>query len=123
VNAQGLHLDADTAADLATDLWRARRRLARTGGDRVLGRHLDGLADRLARAGLEVQDHEGLVVDAGTALDVVAWEARSDVERDVVVETVAPSVYCAGRPIRIGQVVVARPQDRGDSDGGGSPDG
>ncbi|WP_214406584.1 hypothetical protein [Pseudonocardia lacus] len=119
---QGLHLDAETAADVATDLWRARRRLARAGGDRMLTRHLDGLHDRLARAGLEVQEHEGLVVDAGTALDVVAWEIRPDVERDVVVETVAPSVYCAGRQIRIGQVVVARPEDRGDG-GGGAPDG
>jgi hypothetical protein len=118
VSGDDLRLDADTAADLATDLWRARRRAARAGGDRMLARHLDSLHDRLARAGLEVQDHDGLVLDAGTVLDVVAWEIRPDVERDVVVETVAPSVYCAGRPIRIGQVVVARPEDRGDTDGG-----
>jgi hypothetical protein len=109
--ADGLHLDADTVADIAVDLWRARRRLR--DGDPP-ARHLDSLRDRLARAGVEIQEHEGLAVDAGTALDVVAWEVRAGVDRDVVVETVVPSVYCAGRPIRIGQVIAARSGDEGE---------
>ena len=79
------------------------------GAGRPLVRHLDALRERLAAAGLVFQDHDGFVVDAGTVLDVVAWEERSDIERDVVVETVEPSVYCGGRPVQIGQVVVARP--------------
>ena len=100
----GLHFDDHTAARIATDLWRARRK-----ADGAAVRHLDALRDRLAAAGLVFQDHDGLVVHAGTVLDVVAWEERPGLEHDVVVETVEPSVYCAGRPVQVGQVVVARP--------------
>jgi hypothetical protein len=103
----GLHLDDPTAARIATDLWRALRKA--DGAGRSLVRHLDALRDRLAAVGLVFQDHDGLVVDAGTVLDVLAWEERPGIECDVVVETVEPSVYCGGRPIQIGQVVVARP--------------
>jgi hypothetical protein len=106
----GVHLDDATAAGIATDLWRARRR---AGAHPALARALDSLGERLTRAGVEVQDHDGLRVDAGTALDVVAWEPRPDVEPDVVVETVVPSVYVAGRLVQIGQVVLARPAGSG----------
>jgi len=114
-----VHLDDAAAAGIATDLWRARRRVD-DGAQRMLARHLDGLAERLLAAGIVAQDHDGLLVDAGMALDVVAWETRPGVARDVVVETVAPSVYIAGRPVQIGQVVVARPAAGGDEH---APDG
>lgn len=109
----GVRLDDHDIAGIATDLWRARRKAARAGDDmaRQVVRHLDSLQDRLAQAGVEFQDHDGLRVDPGMDLDVVAWEERSEIDQDVVVETVAPSVYCGKRLIQIGQVVVARPMN------------
>ncbi|AHH99613.1 hypothetical protein BC739_000028 [Kutzneria viridogrisea] len=107
-------------ADLATNLWRTVRKIAPEGQEdlpraqRQAARHLRAMSEVLAESGVSVQDHDGLAYDPGLTLDVLAYEERPGVTREVVVETIRPSVYRSGRTIQIGQVIVAQPERGGE---------
>jgi len=113
-------LDDDTVADVATNMWRMMRRFADASngaenGDlpraqRMTVRNLRSMSDRLAEAGVSVQDHDGITFDTGLMLKVLAYEPRPGIDREIVVETVRPSVYRAGRCIQMGEVIVGFPE-------------
>jgi hypothetical protein len=76
---------------------------------RLLAHEVNGALDAFNRAGLVVQDHEGLGFDPGLALVAVAYEPTPGAVRERVLETLRPSVYLHGRHIQRGEVVVAVP--------------
>jgi hypothetical protein len=101
-------------AEGATNLWRARRRLARLNGEgsrdaKWVARYLDAAQEALDTAGLLIQDHDGIEHHPGLSLEVVAFQEDPALQRDVVLETVRPSIYLAGRRIQMGQVIVGCP--------------
>jgi hypothetical protein len=107
-------------ADIATNLWRAGKKLAAPAAEadseralRAAGRHVRAAMDTFAQAEILVQDHDGTLFDPGLALEVVAYELRPDAQRETVLETVRPCVYRSGRRIQIGQVIVAQPEPSG----------
>ncbi|RZQ60491.1 hypothetical protein [Amycolatopsis suaedae] len=102
------HLPDSALADIATNLWRGRRKLAQNGDGSRARRHLQAVFEQLDEAGVVIKDHDGTLYDPGLTLEVVAYEERS-VPKATVVETVRPSVYRNGRCIQIGQVIVAQP--------------
>jgi len=110
-------LSDSVVADLATSLWRTRRKIETNGSaeppraQRAAGRHLLTAWETLHDAGVEIQDHDGIRFDPGLALDVVAYEQRPGTIAGTVLETVRPSVYRSGRCIQIGQVIVAQSQE------------
>ena len=103
-------------ADIGTGLWRLRQRMVAPGTDRPLEemrrafRHLEFTWDALVQAGVEIQSHTGMPFDSGLALDAIAFQAEPGMEREMVIETVKPSVYYKGKQIQIGQVVVGTPR-------------
>ena len=105
-------LDDRALADLATGLWRARRRMLEPGGDeprpevRKEFRHVRSTWDTLADAGVKVQDHDGTRYDTGLALEVLTFQPTAGLEHEVVLDTIRPSVYVQGRTIQLGQVIV-----------------
>jgi hypothetical protein len=104
-------------ADLATSLWRTKRKLDTGDGQelpqaqRAAARHLLVAWETFEDAGVKIQDHDGIPFDPGLALDVVTYEKRSGVTKEIVLETVRPSVYRSGRCIQLGQVIVAQPEE------------
>lgn len=122
-------------ADLATQLWRLGKKLTEPAAEDPGGsgnggrassrrapkaaRHLRAAQDALAKAGVEIHDHDGMEYDIGLALDVLAYQPTPHATRETVHETVRPSVYRDGRCIQTGQVIVAQPegeQDHGSRD-------
>ncbi|MGW0890732.1 hypothetical protein [Saccharopolyspora sp. NPDC002578] len=102
-------------AEVVTHLWRTTRKVLGEGTEpdrsrRPGVRHLRAAWEALAAAGIEAHDHDRLDFDPGMALDVSAYEPRPGITREVVVETVRPSVYRADRCIQVGQVIVGRPK-------------
>ncbi len=97
-----------------TGLWKARSRLD---GDvrrsRQIARHLAGSEQALADLGLVIQDHTGDPYHRSQSLEVIAMVDDAAVTAETVVETILPTIYLAGRPIRVGQVVVAFPPEDG----------
>jgi hypothetical protein len=76
---------------------------------RVFGRHLGSVSDALASFGVEVQDHTNQPFVTGLALDVIAFEPSTAVQRETVVETVSPSIYWGNHKLQTGKVIVATP--------------
>ena len=114
--------DDDAAlAEAATNLWRARRKLAQGNQEnqgRQAARYLRTCSDALAAAGLTVQDHDGEPFHAGRSVEVLLYSDDPDVTAETVLETVRPAVYHHDRRIQSAQVIVAvptTPTDREDS--------
>jgi hypothetical protein len=110
-------LPDDVVAGLVTELWRARNKVDGPGAEqdppravRWANRYLAAADDRLVRAGIEVEGHDGLRFDVGMDLRVLAYQDDPDVTEETVVETVRPSVRRAGRIIQEGEVIVAVPE-------------
>lgn len=100
-------------AKFVTDLWRTTRKVGDGDADparRRVAKHLRAAWDTLAEAGVKAEDYEGLAWDPGMSLEVLTYELRPGMEREIVVETVRPSVYRAGRRIQRGQVIVGHPE-------------
>lgn len=103
-------------ADVATNLWLTKRKLAPNDTDYTHARHyLLAVWDKFAEAGLEIHDYDGAAFETGMSLEVLAYEPSPDVTADTVLETIRPAVYHAGRCIQLGQVIVAHPE-KGDLD-------
>lgn len=110
-------LPDDVVAGLVTELWRARNKVDGPAAEqdppravRWANRYLAAADDRLIRAGIEVEGHDGLRFDVGMDLRVLAYQDDPDVTEETVVETVRPSVRRAGRLIQEGEVIVAVPE-------------
>jgi hypothetical protein len=103
--------DDDALAEAATNLWRARRKLAQgnDGQGKQAARYLRTCADALAAAGLTVQDHDGEPFQAGRSVDVLLYSDDPDVTVETVAETVRPAVYHHDRQLQTAQVIVAVP--------------
>lgn len=114
--ADATDLPDEVVAEIATDVWRTRRKIG-DGRDpdapraqRQAARHVRAVWDRLAEAGVEIQEHEGVSFDLGMMLDVLAYQDDPKVTGETVLETVRPSVYRGDRCIQVGQVIVAVPE-------------
>jgi hypothetical protein len=106
--------DEKALAAAATSFWRARERLSADGSDpsaqsRQADRHLETGQDRLAEAGLLIQDHTGTRFDPGLSLEVLAFVDDPALSEPTVVQTVKPCVYLNDRRIQMAQVIVGQP--------------
>lgn len=111
-------VDDATLADVATGLWRARRRMLdpETGEPKpeMLRpfRPVQTTWDTLADAGVTIQDHDGERYVEGQTIRVLAFQEVPGLRTDEVVETVLPTVYVGGRIIQLGEVLVGTPGDQ-----------
>lgn len=104
---------------IATGLWRLQQRLIdpATGEPREdmrrAYRHFETVWDTLAEHGLEIQDHTGEGFDSGMALSVLSFEHDSAMTREIIRETVKPTIYLRNSCIQRGEVIVATPEEEG----------
>ena len=111
-------LDARLLADLCTQLWRLRTRMLDKDRPREemrrVYRYVEAAWDALASAGIEILDHTGEMVPEGGvyALKIIAVEPHPELAREMVIETVKPSVYRAKHLVQMGEVIVGRPDGK-----------
>jgi hypothetical protein len=102
-------------ADLATGLWRLRRRLLDPATGEPLDktnrplRDVDALCDRLREEQVEIQDHTGALYDPTLSLRVAAFQPTPGLDQDRVLETLKPTLYWRQQRIQIGEVIVGIP--------------
>lgn len=109
----------ELVADIGTGLWRLRQRLINPETGQPLEetrrayRHLQSVWDAIHDAGYLIQDHTGQPFNARQTLKVITYEQKPDIEREIVSETIKPSVYYQreGKDvlIQMGEVIVATP--------------
>lgn len=100
---------ANSAWDLRRSTTDVRTAEAKPNMSKV-ARHVDRLWESLEQAGLKIQDHINQPFDSGQSLQVLAFQPSPGVEREIVIETVRPTVYLQDYRIQIGQVIVGTPQ-------------
>ena len=106
-------------ADVATNAWKGQMRLRTLPGEdllsdrRRLERNFEAILSSLESFGVLVKDHTGEAYDYGQALKVVASQPQNGLTREVVTETIRPTVYWRENIIQRGEVVIATPQEEG----------
>lgn len=111
---QSLQDDVRFLSTLCTRIWRFERQLVRVAEsdpsdnhDRLL-RRFESIAEALREAHIEISDHDGQSYDSGLNLTVVQWEPREELKREMILETVKPSLRI--RQLLIpGEVIVGQP--------------
>lgn len=102
-------------AELATGVWRLRKRMLEPGTDRPKEpyrreyRHVESVWDLLAGAGVKVVDHTGMPFDPGQRLEVAGQVDTPGLARPRVQETVKPTVYVDDEHVQWGVVLVENP--------------
>lgn len=102
--------------DLANVAWALQRKSCdpvtneRKEEFRPIARHIDQLSEYLEELGVKIQNHTNEPFDSGQSLEVIAFQPTAGISRDVVVETIRPTVYIKGIRIQMGQIVVATPE-------------
>jgi hypothetical protein len=109
--------------DLANVAWALERKSCdpitneRKEEFRSIARHIDQLSECLVEFGVKIQNHTSEPFDSGQSLEVIAFQPTAGISRDVVVETIRPTVYLKGIRIQMGQVVVATPEQTQEANG------
>ncbi|MGI5379677.1 hypothetical protein ACQEV2_36560 [Streptomyces sp. CA-251387] len=105
----------DALLGAAVGIWRALRKLDQGTGPlsaadlRQVRRQVHASRQALADDGLEIQEHDGMPFDSGQSLEALVFQDDPGLDREIVLETVRPSVYFRGERIQMGQVIVGRP--------------
>jgi hypothetical protein len=109
--------------DLANVAWALERKSCdpitneRKEEFRSIARHIDQLSECLVEFGVKIQNHTSEPFDSGQSLEVIAFQPTAGISRDVVVETIRPTVYLKGIRLQMGQVVVATPEQTQEANG------
>ena len=109
--------------DLANVAWALQRKSCdpvtneRKEEFRPIARHIDQLSEYLEEFGVKIQNHTNELFDSGQSLEVIAFQPTAGISRDVVVETIRPTVYIKGIRIQMGQIVVATPEQTQEGSG------
>jgi hypothetical protein len=112
---QSAPLDGQFLAELAVGLWRLQGTLQREygGGDITetrSWRHLQRLMKQMEDRGITLADKTGEEYDPGMSLKVVHCQEVENLSREIVHETLSPTVFFNGEVLRAGEVIVGMPK-------------
>ena len=99
------------AIEMGTNFWRLQRRLIAQSEVlpemKRMARDLESMGDALKQAGLEIKDHTGEYYDGHMALRVIAFQPTAGITREIITETIKPTIYRNDTIVQIGEVIVA----------------
>lgn len=104
-------------ADLATGLFRLRRRMVDPQSGRPLEaqraayRHVEAAMLAMRHAGVEIVDHTGERWVDGRSIRAVAFQPTAGLQREMILETIKPTVVYRDWHLQMGEVVVGSPED------------
>lgn len=105
-------------ADVTTGLWRLRLKMLPAADTdpseqhRRSSKQVEAILDTLTAAGVQIRDHTGEAVPRGGiyTLRVLAYEPTSGLSKELVIETIKPTIYLRDRVIQIGEVIIGTPE-------------
>jgi len=103
-------------AGLATGLWRLRQKMIDPGSGQPVDpmrkayRHFESVWDTLAGEGVKVYDNTGEPFNQGKALRVRAFQPMPGLGREMIAETIKPTIYFKNELIQQGEVIVGTPE-------------
>jgi hypothetical protein len=102
-------------AEISVGVWRLKKKMTDPKNHQPLEemskayRHLESILLTLEKEGIEIQDHDGQPFDSGLSINVLAFQPTPGFHKEIVLETIKPSVYVNGERILIGEVIVGTP--------------
>ncbi len=112
----GDQVDQDALlANIGTNLWRMRRKLINLDSGqpreelREAYRYFESMWDTLAQAGIDILDHTNNRYDPGLGLKVLAFQPTSGIGREIITDTLRPTIYRDKTMLQAGEVIVAVP--------------
>jgi hypothetical protein len=115
--------------EVATNIWRLRQKML-DGATRQpleptrrLYRHVESIWDAFGEQGIEICDHTGQVVPQGGVygLRILACQPTAGIGREVVLETIKPTVRLRQQVIQMGEVILAVPENTQNETGQTTP--
>lgn len=111
---------AKALLSIATNAWRIRTRLSDSttreprdeiGTDdlRKIIRYLGSMFESLSGIGMEVKDRTGEAFDYGLPEKVVAAQPQAGLSKEIVLETLRPTIYFGRQIAQQGEVVIGTP--------------
>lgn len=111
---------AKVLLSIATNAWRIRTRLTDSttrepreemGTDdlKKVVRYLDSMFESLSGIGMEVKDRTGEAFDYGLPEKVVAAQPQAGLSKEIVLETLRPTIYFGRQIAQQGEVVIGTP--------------
>ena len=110
-----------SAISIATNAWRIRCKVADSDGvenstlakddiKKVL-RYVEGIIDSLSAIEIEIKDRTGQAFDYGLPEKIITTIAQQGISRDLIRETLRPTIYFKTQIAQQGEVVLATPGD------------
>jgi hypothetical protein len=104
----------------ATNVWRIRSRISDSSTHelkeeitkddlRKLSRYVDSIIESFAGVGIEIKDRTGEAFDYGLPEKVVTAEPQAGLTKEIIVETIRPTIYWKNQIAQQGEVVIATP--------------
>ena len=105
---------------MATNAWRIRVKLSdSTTGElrteitkdelKKLSRYVEGIFEVLAGIGMEVKDRTGEAFDYGLPEEVVTAHPQAGLRKEMIIETLRPTIYWGTKIAQKGEVVIGTP--------------
>lgn len=101
--------------DIITHLWRLRQKMTHADSGQPLEgmsrayRHVESVWDALVQEGIEIKDHTKTFFDLGMPVKVVAYQPTPGLNREMIIETVKPTIFNGDTRIQMGEVIVGTP--------------
>lgn len=101
---------------IANNVWKLQAKMLDTNGSPIEGferlyRFVEALEDALHDVGVEIKSHNGEVYDTGMAVNVLAWEKRTDSTREEIIETIKPTIRLGNHLIQWADVIATTPEN------------
>lgn len=106
---------AKSYAAIATHAWRAKGRIVdpdtgepKEGLERIY-RHIEGILQALEEDSVSIKDYAGGIYDTGMAVKALAFEPTPGINREMVKETIRPTIIFNNQVLQLGEVIVGTP--------------
>jgi len=115
-DASELTFSMDLISSLAIELWRLEKRIDKVKGaiDSSITDQFQRIKDTLGKQEIEICEHTDADYNDGMSIKVLHVEEVDNLPsgKMKVIETVKPSIYCRGKVISHGEVIVGKSKEK-----------
>jgi len=117
-NTEADNIDDKLYLNLGTGLFRIRKSMidpesnkVRDGYSRAM-RHLESVLDVLEEKGVKIMDHTGEEWVDGRSISAIAFQPMVGYTKEIILETIRPSIFVEKKHVQQAQVIVGTPTDK-----------
>ena len=109
-------------AEIGTGLWRVRKNMLRPESDKPKEgmerayRHVQSIFDSLETSHVQIKDHTDEEWIDGRNISVLAFQPMPGFTKEIIIETIKPTIFLDEQHIQKGQVIVGKPEQESEND-------